>query len=83
MKRVIKSAINTSSIVPKPQQVVEAAEDEVNEAIADKIKDAEGDFNYIIDGLDQLSTAQCDEVLNRLHDALQGFITEIADMISE
>ena len=83
MKRVVvKSATNSASIPARPQ-VVNAAEDEVSEAIADKIKSAENDFSYIIDGLDQLSTAQCDEMLNRLHDDLQRYITDIADMISE
>ena len=73
MKRYIQSTMN----------VVEAAEDD--EAVAtleDKIDDAKSDFDYIIDGLNQLDTVQANEILNEMHDFLQKCISDIAGQLS-
>ena len=77
MKRFILSGTDTVSI-PARTDVIEAADDEAAETLDDKINDAKSDFDYILDGLDQLDMVQANDILNRIHDSLQGFISEIA-----
>ena len=82
MKRVIKSSTGTVNI-PARLDKIEAETDEEAATLDEKIKDAENDFDYIISGLDQLDTVQTNEILNRLHETLQDFISDIADYLSE
>ena len=83
MKRFIKSGTNTSNIPAKPE-IIEAAEgdDEASATFDDKINDAKDDFDYILDGLGQLDMVQGNDILNRIHESLQGFIQEIASELS-
>ena len=82
MKRVIKGSTSTVSI-PARLDTIEAETDEESAELDDKIKSAENDFDYIISGLDQLDTVQCNEILNKLHETLQEYIAEIADYLTE
>ena len=79
MKRFIKSGTNTSSILVRPQ-IIEAAgsDDEEVTTFEDKISDAKNDFEYILDGLEQLDIVQGNDILNRMNEMLQEFIQEIA-----
>lgn len=81
MKLVIKSSTNTVTIPARPD-VIEAETDEEAATLDDKIKDANDDFDYIVSGLDQLDTVQANEILNRLHETLQQFISDIASQLS-
>lgn len=81
MKRFVKSGTNTVSIPARPD-VIEAETDEEANTLDDKLKDAEDDFDYILSGIDQLDTVQANEVLNRLHESLQEFISDIATQLS-
>ena len=82
MKRVIKGSTSTVSIQAR-LDTIEAETDEESAALDDKIKSAENDFDYIISGLDQLDTVQCNEILHKLHETLQEYIAEIADYLTE
>ena len=82
MKRVVLSATNSVSIPAKPE-VVEAAEnEEAMDALNDKISSAKADFDYIMDGLDQLDMVQANEIVNKIHETLSEYIQEIAGMIA-
>ena len=81
MKRCIKSGTNTVTIPPRTD-VIEAETEEEANTLDDKLKDAEDDFDYILSGIDQLDTVQANEILNQLHEALQGFISDIAGQLS-
>lgn len=81
MKRFIKSGTNTVTIPPRTD-VIEAETEEEANSLDDKLKDAEDDFDYILSGIDQLDTVQANEILNQLHETLQGFISDIAGQLS-
>lgn len=81
MKRMLKSATNTSAI-PYKADMVTAAEDEVEETLDDKMDAVQEDFDYILDGIAQLDMVQGNEILNNLNDALQGFIQDIASQLA-
>jgi len=80
MKRIIKSATNSVSI-PMRTNIIEAADDEVEITLQDKIKDVESDFDYILSGLDQLDEDSADTIINQIEKILQGFIQDIADQL--
>lgn len=81
MKRFVKSGTNTIAI-PARLDTIEAETDEELDSLDDKIKDANNDFDYILSGIDQLDTVQANETLNRLHEVLQEFISDIAGQLS-
>lgn len=81
MKRFIKSGTNTVTVPPRTD-VIEAETEEEANTLEDKLKDAEDDFDYILSGIDQLDTVQANEILNQLHETLQGFISDIANQLS-
>lgn len=81
MKIVIKAATNSVAI-PSDADVIEAETEEDIDNLNDKIKDAESDFDYILSGIEQLSISQANEVINRLHESLQQYISEIASELA-
>ena len=84
MKRLRKVNSATNSVnIPARTDVIEAADDEQEVTLDDKINDAKDDFDYIIDGISQLDTIQGNDILNRLHDSLQEFIQDVAATITE
>ena len=84
MKRLRKVNSATNSVnIPARTDVIEAADDEQEVTLDDKINDAKDDFDQIIDGISQLDTIQGNDILNRLHDSLQEFIQDVAATITE
>lgn len=80
MKVFIKSSTNSVNI-PARLDTINAETDEELETIQDKISDAKDDFDYILSGIEQLDTVQANDMLNELHEALQEFITNIANQL--
>ena len=80
MKVLIKSSTNSVNI-PARLDTINAETDEELETIQDKISDAKDDFDYILSGIEQLDTVQANDMLNELHEALQEFITNIANQL--
>lgn len=81
MKLFVKASTNSVNI-PARLDTINAETDEELETIQDKISDAKDDFDYILSGIEQLDTVQANEVLNSLHEALQDFITDIANKLA-
>lgn len=79
-KRATNSSTNTVNI-PARCQTIEAETDEESVEISDKIKSANDDFDYIVSGIEQLDAVQANEILNRLHESLQEFISDIANKL--
>lgn len=77
MKKYIAKSTNTSNVFVKPD-VINAADEEVEDTLDDKISKVEDDFDYIMDGISQLDLVQGNEVLNDLNDTMQEFIQRIA-----
>ena len=80
-RRYVATASNTSGIGYRADMVT-AADEEIDDTLDDKIDKVKDDFDYIIDGLNQLDKVQSNEILNTLNDDLQELIQQIAGYLS-
>ena len=81
-KMQLYSSTNTSNIPVKPIVGAEEDVEEVEVTIEDKIKDAADDFDYILDGLNQLDAVAANIILNEIHEFLENTISDIAEQLS-
>ena len=90
MKRLIKEACNSCNIPAKTAtDYIQSADDEeiadeevVEITIEDKIKQADNDVDYILDGIMQLGEGIGNQIIEEFNTTLQEYIQRIADQIA-